>query len=567
MRAADSPSETRARASAPSVIVPVLSRHTTSTRPSASIAFGFLTSAPRRESRSADASSAAVARSGRPSGTEATARLTPDPTRSSSFRPRSRPPPTTPTPAAIAIGPVRLMSSPSRRSTPPGPRAPFEPAAPRRASVCRPTATTTAVAWPETRVVPSYSIDVRSAAWASNDGVENFFTGRDSPVRLDASTSTAVASRMRQSAGTTSPVASSTTSPGTSSVASMLATRPSRRTSARRLSVRARIRIFRSVANRCMPPKNAFSPTTPPTIAASAVEPTAAESPAPAARSGASGLKSSSVMASPSSRIWVGAAWVGALRSATSVRVRPCRVLVNRPSTPSASSACHGVGSRDGGNASRLIAIDPRTPLAIDISVPALTTNITRRAVSGSRPPAETSAPNAAAPSAMFTLCFDTSRARTAARSKRRTSARSSGHSTCAPHGVDEPGGQMPIPKSASGNPGESPVATRQTPRPSRCRRRIPARIPSRPPMTSSALTAWRIVSSSAASTTRMPASCAALTSSSRPTRAVMPTSTTAATAPSCSSARTSVPRRERPRAISSSSDGALASASRHGPS
>ncbi len=38
----------------------------------------------------------------------------------------------------------------------------------------------------------------------------------------------------------------------------------------------------------------------------------------------------------------------------------------------------------------------------------AFTTAITRRPVSGNTPPAETNAPSVAAPSAMFTLCFET---------------------------------------------------------------------------------------------------------------------------------------------------------------
>src|SRR5947209_18329763 len=64
----------------PSVRVPVLSKHNTSTRPSASMVDGLRASAPRWDSRRAAASSATVATNGTPSGTEAIARLTARPT-------------------------------------------------------------------------------------------------------------------------------------------------------------------------------------------------------------------------------------------------------------------------------------------------------------------------------------------------------------------------------------------------------------------------------------------------------------------------------------------------------
>ena len=60
-----------------SLNVPVLSKHTTSTRPSASTERGLRTSAPALVSRRAEACCASVATSGRPSGTAATATATP----------------------------------------------------------------------------------------------------------------------------------------------------------------------------------------------------------------------------------------------------------------------------------------------------------------------------------------------------------------------------------------------------------------------------------------------------------------------------------------------------------
>ena len=67
------------------------------------------------------------------------------------------------------------------------------------------------------------------------------------------------------------------------------------------------------------------------------------------------------------------------------------------------------------GKARRANEKEPRTPFAIEMSDAVLTTAITRRAVSGNTPPADTSAPSVAAPSAMLTPCLATWRAATAA--------------------------------------------------------------------------------------------------------------------------------------------------------
>ena len=70
------PSATPANRTRPSVRVPVLSTHSTSTRPSASTVRGLRTTALWAASRRAPASCAAVATNGSPSGTDAMARLT-----------------------------------------------------------------------------------------------------------------------------------------------------------------------------------------------------------------------------------------------------------------------------------------------------------------------------------------------------------------------------------------------------------------------------------------------------------------------------------------------------------
>src|SRR5207237_6052183 len=89
-------------------------------------------------------------------------------------------------------------------------------------SVAGDSATTVPTALPAATVVPSYSMELRSATGTSQTGVGDFGTGRDSPVREDSSTSRAVASIRRRSAGTTAPFSSSMTSPTTSSLTGTL---------------------------------------------------------------------------------------------------------------------------------------------------------------------------------------------------------------------------------------------------------------------------------------------------------------------------------------------------------
>ena len=89
----------------------------------------------------------------------------------------------------------------------------------RRSWVSAPTAVTTASAVPATRVVPAYSMQRRSARSAPGVASTCFSTDSDSPVSVDSSTSTSTSSTIRASAGTTSWVRTSMTSPGCSCAA------------------------------------------------------------------------------------------------------------------------------------------------------------------------------------------------------------------------------------------------------------------------------------------------------------------------------------------------------------
>ena len=100
-----------------SVSVPVLSKQTVSTRPSASSTRALRTTAPRRESRRAAACCATVATSGNPSGTAATATATPALTPPAAAPPQQRQPGDGPAAGRVS-GSTARVSSPSRACTP-----------------------------------------------------------------------------------------------------------------------------------------------------------------------------------------------------------------------------------------------------------------------------------------------------------------------------------------------------------------------------------------------------------------------------------------------------------------
>ncbi len=95
-------------------------------------------------------------------------------------------------------------------------------------SVCMPVAYTMAFASPEISEVPACRTSRRNATCSSLVVVMSRALGRDSPVSVAVLTRTPKASIRRQSAGTSSPAASSTTSPGTSSATGSCTARPSR---------------------------------------------------------------------------------------------------------------------------------------------------------------------------------------------------------------------------------------------------------------------------------------------------------------------------------------------------
>ncbi len=100
-------------------------------------------------------------------------------------------------------------------------------------SVCRPVACTSARAAPATHTVPlNTSTGDSSGRGASSTASAIRVTGADSPVSIEESTSR-VPSMSRASAGTRSPSAIISTSPGTTSTAGTAWATPSRRTEAR----------------------------------------------------------------------------------------------------------------------------------------------------------------------------------------------------------------------------------------------------------------------------------------------------------------------------------------------
>ncbi len=174
------------------------------------------------------------------------------------------------------------------------------------------------------------------------DGASDLATGSDSPVRLDSSTSRWLASIIRQSAGTASPVARAITSPGMSASDSMRLLCPPCSTDTCCWLARSSERTAFSAWYRSPPPMRALSVDTAPTMAASALDPTAADRAAPAASTSVNGLASSAPTAaakragSPASRA------TGASRPAPLDEGRPPRLVPKRARTSSTSSMCQG---------------------------------------------------------------------------------------------------------------------------------------------------------------------------------------------------------------------------------
>lgn len=88
-----------------------------------------------------------------------------------------------------------------------------------------------------------------------------FVTAADSPVRAASSTARFTATLTRQSAGTRSPARRTTTSPGTTSRASMLRSAPSRITCARGAAIRRSASSARSARYSCTKPSSTANRT------------------------------------------------------------------------------------------------------------------------------------------------------------------------------------------------------------------------------------------------------------------------------------------------------------------
>jgi hypothetical protein len=133
-----------------------------------------------------------------------------------------------------AIG-ISSLATWSRRSWS-GVRERSRAAAPaiRPISVAAPVAVTTKRPSPRATVVPARTEVRRSAGGVSavSGGSARLLRGRDSPVSVDSSTCSSVASTSRPSAATRSPALSAMTSPTTTSSAGRSRTWPSRRTRA-----------------------------------------------------------------------------------------------------------------------------------------------------------------------------------------------------------------------------------------------------------------------------------------------------------------------------------------------
>ena len=147
----------------------------------------------------------------------------------------------------------------------------------RPSSVPLPVATTSPVAVPEATSVPEYSMPCRSPRGASSATAPACLSqGRDSPVSTASLARRPLACRMRRSAGTLSPEASSTTSPGTRVWASTTARTPPRSTVACSDSMRRMASSEDSALPSCKKPISALITTAPSSTPVSSQCPSAA---------------------------------------------------------------------------------------------------------------------------------------------------------------------------------------------------------------------------------------------------------------------------------------------------
>ncbi len=211
-------------------------------------------------------------------------------------------------------------------------------------SVSSPVSTTTARACPATTVVPSKTMQLRSATAALGVGAVCLSTGSDSPVSADSSTSRPSSHSSRASAGTTSSAPSSMTSPGCSLAASTVrgaASGVPARTRALRFCSSSSPDSARSARSRWTPPTRALRSRAPRTRRASTAEPRMAEAAEPTARTGVSGSSSSPRTARPSCQDQ---------RAGASTRIFPARSASSRARAVACST---GPGCVSGSSCSR----------------------------------------------------------------------------------------------------------------------------------------------------------------------------------------------------------------------
>ena len=217
------------------VRVPVLSEQIADVEPSVSTAGSRLTMALRRAISRVPIESSAVTTAGRPVGIAATARATPVMNRVSNDSPRARPSSTTRTSATAAMDAMifdRASSCFCRGVLLVSVLASMSAMWP--ISVSMPVAVTISSPRPRVTEVFMYAMQVRSPSGTSSPGTGSIDlpTGRLSPVSAASSISRVAARLTRPSAGIRLPASTSTTSPGTSSSASISTAWPSRRTRA-----------------------------------------------------------------------------------------------------------------------------------------------------------------------------------------------------------------------------------------------------------------------------------------------------------------------------------------------
>ena len=199
------------------VSVPVLSVQMVVVLPRVSTAGRRRTMAPRRAIRVTPIARVMVTTAGRPSGMAATARATAAVTICTSGCPRKSPT-TTATAARPRMPAVSTRPKPARlrvSGVVSGSALPMSPCT-RPSSVSMPWATTTPRAPPRVTNVPDQAMFARSARSVSSGSSSSaLLAGSDSPVRVDSSTDSSSTWARRRSAGTRSPSASRTRSPGT----------------------------------------------------------------------------------------------------------------------------------------------------------------------------------------------------------------------------------------------------------------------------------------------------------------------------------------------------------------